>query len=603
MDLSVIIVSYNVRYLLESCIETVIAAISEIRGEIIVVDNASTDGSAEMIKYKFSKVRLVENKTNSGFSKANNLGVSLALGENILILNPDTRVNKSAIEQSLRYLSNHAETGIVGVRMVDGTGRYLKESKRGFPDVWSSLFKITGIGSLFPNHKYINHYYMGDQRDNTINEVEVLTGAYMMMTKSTFESVGGFDEDYFMYGEDIDLSTRVRNTGKKLIYLGTEQIIHLKGRSSKSDSYNHVKRFYQAMSVFVDKNYNSIFSKWILHIGIGLAGLLSFVKRKAISNLVPLADVLILSMVIWFVKTSWGNYWFGNSGYFDNSVFLWNAGGYLTIWMISLWVFKSNHATSVNVIKSIWIGTVIILIVYSLLPEQFRSSRMVIVFSALILTILFPIYRRLVTEKEVGNRALFLDVENKDEKYNELFKSLCYTNLLAYICRIPDTRLLENDIKLHQINKIIFNPAQLKRDDFLAVYKAIPRGVEVWHIIPELNTNSFQIQNGNMNLALFQNQILKWTLNRIVCLFVLPFGWVNKNIRLNFLPLVTGTKYWVGYHKPMHNNLPFKKEGYWNYRDELNIRKSSDELNVEYAMTYSPGMDLKIILDHLIVNK
>lgn len=599
MDLSVIIVSYNVRYLLESCIEAVNEAISKIQGEIIVVENASTDDSADMIKTKFNYVRLIENKTNSGFSKANNTGVRLAQGKHILILNPDTKVNKNAIEKSLKYLTDHNDTGIVGVRMVDGTGRYLKESKRGFPDLWSSVFKITGISLLFPRNKFINHYYMGNLEDNELHEVEVLTGAYMMMKKSVFESVGGFDEEYFMYGEDIDFSTRVRLTGKKLIYLGTEQIIHLKGRSSKSDSYHHVKRFYQAMSIFVDKNYKSTFSKWSLHIGIALAGLLSFVKRKTISNFILVADVLLISMVIWIVKTFWGSYWFGTSTYFENPVFLWNAAGYLAIWVISLWIFKSSSATSLNVIKPIWIGTVIILITYSLLPEHLRSSRMVIVFSSVILSILFPIYRRLVTDHQLGQRALFLHAENNVEKYTELFKSLCYSNILSFVCHIQGVIGLEDKLKRQKINKLIFNPEQWDKEEVLNIYKIIPGDVEVWHIIPEVKKHSFRIQSGNMNLSLFRNQILKWTVNRIACLIILPFGWMNKNIRLNFFQLLTGSMYWVGYQKPVHENLPFKRAGYWYFHDELNVSKSPEELNMEYAMNYTPGIDLKIIVDHL----
>lgn len=229
MDLSVVILNYNVRYLLESCLESVVEALKGLSAEVILIDNASTDQSVIMVREKYPAVKLLINDSNLGFAKANNLAIAQSTGQYILILNPDTIVNKSSIISALNYIKSHKDCGGVGVKMVDGSGVFLKESLRGFPDMASSLYKLSGINRLFPKSKIFNHYYLGHLDPDKVQEVEVLTGAFLMTTRKVFDAVNGFDESFFMFGEDIDLSVRIRQLGHKLIYLGDEQIVHLKG--------------------------------------------------------------------------------------------------------------------------------------------------------------------------------------------------------------------------------------------------------------------------------------------------------------------------------------------------------------------------------------
>ncbi len=245
MKLSIVILNYNVEYFLELCLRSVEVALTSIEAEIIVVDNASKDGSCAMVKRLFPNVNLIENKTNYGFSKGNNIGVAQAKGEYLCILNPDTVVAEDTFEKLLQYYDTLETPGAVGCKLIDGAGRYLPESKRNVPYVRAALKKLLGDASQY----YANHL----QHDG-IGQIEILVGAFMFLKKSVYDEVGGFDEDYFMYGEDIDLSYKIIKAGYKNYYLGTTSIIHFKGESTLKDR-SYAKRFYGAMQIFYKKHF------------------------------------------------------------------------------------------------------------------------------------------------------------------------------------------------------------------------------------------------------------------------------------------------------------------------------------------------------------
>ncbi len=602
MDLSVVILSYNVKYLLDACIHSVLHATQSILAEIIVVDNASTDESVTLVREKYPDIRIVENKINVGFSKANNTGVRAANGNYVLILNPDTVVNESAIIGALRHLQNQAETGIVGVRMHDARGQYLPESKRGFPDLVSSFFKITGIYRFFPKSDFFNHYYLGSKDKTQLCNVEVLTGAFMMMPKSLYEEVGGFDESYFMYGEDIDLSNKIKKSGKNLVYLGNEQIIHLKGRSARFDSYQHVKNFYQAMSIFVNKNYSNRIARWIIHLAIAAAGGLSFINRKIISHIIPLIDFVFILSTIAIVKYFWGYYWFADRHYFDHRIFYANAAGYILIWMLSLFFFNTYHPLHLrdaeNTLKATWIGTLAILIIYSLLPEQLRSSRSVILFTALLLTLLLPLYRKWISTTPTARRALFFGTNAQEKEFRELFHSLNYSNQFSYFSNSPaDLNLVAIKCKEENISTVVLDPSQYTTDSLLKVYGAVPNKTDVMYL--QSINNITTISDGNLALASTQNKVLKWMANLMLSLFLLPFGWWHKQVRENYLTILSGKKYWVGYESPIQENLPFRKIGVWSLKDDLTVSVSSMNYNLEYARVYSVMKDLRMVINQL----
>ena len=251
-----IIVNYNVKYFLEQCLFSVQKACRNIDAEVFVVDNHSTDGSLSYLKPRFPAVNFIFNSRNEGFAKANNQAVSIARGEYILFLNPDTIIAEDCFEKGIHFLVDHPEAGALGVHMVDGAGNFLKESKRAFPSPGTSLYKLTGMAKLFPRSRHFAKYYLGHLPEKENHEVDVLAGAFMLIPRAVINKTGSFDEMFFMYGEDVDLSYRIQKAGYKNYYFAGTSIIHFKGESTQRASINNVRLFYSAMSRFVKKHYS-----------------------------------------------------------------------------------------------------------------------------------------------------------------------------------------------------------------------------------------------------------------------------------------------------------------------------------------------------------
>ena len=283
MKLSVIIVNYNVKYFLEHCLCSVQKAVQNIEAEVLVIDNCSSDGSVSYLNPLFPGVRFIKNSENLGFGKANNLCIRLAKGDFVLLLNPDTLLQEDTLQQCLTAFEKDEKTGAIGVRMISGSGRFLKESKRAFPSAAAALYQLTGISALFPTSKVFSNYHLGHLSEHRNHEVDVLCGAFMMIRKTVLNKTGGFDEDFFMYGEDIDLSYRIQKAGYKNLYLATTSIIHFKGESSVKGSPRYVKMFYHAMEVFVKKHYGGSGKTAfvvLLRAGIWLRAAVSFIGGR-----------------------------------------------------------------------------------------------------------------------------------------------------------------------------------------------------------------------------------------------------------------------------------------------------------------------------------
>lgn len=262
MKLSVIVVNYNVKYFCEQCLSSVLAAMKDIETEVIVVDNNSSDDSIAYLRPRFPWVVFIEEKENVGFAKANNRALRQVKGEFILFLNPDTIVPEDAFKNCVGFFEMHDRAGALGVRMIDGAGKFLPESKRSVPTASSSFFKLSGLSSMFPKSKIFNRYSLGSLPEKGVFEIDVVCGAFMMIPKKVLDKTGGFDERFFMYAEDIDLSYRIKNAGFCNYYLGDITIVHFKGESTKKGSLNYVRIFYQAMLLFVHKHYNGK-SNWL----------------------------------------------------------------------------------------------------------------------------------------------------------------------------------------------------------------------------------------------------------------------------------------------------------------------------------------------------
>ena len=260
MELSVIIVSYNVREYLKNCLYSAIKACVEIKGEIFVVDNNSGDGSVEMVRNEFPEVIIISNTVNKGFSAANNQAIKQAVGQYILLLNPDTLVEEDSFSKCLAFMKNHPDAGALGVRMVNGQGRFLPESKRSLPTPATAFFKTFGFSSLFPGSRLFNRYYLPHVDCTETSVTEVIAGAFMFIRREALLKAGLPDEDFFMYGEDIDLSFRILQAGYQNYYFPEVQIIHFKGKSTSRDSYNDIFNFYRAMRIYSGKRHKEKFS-------------------------------------------------------------------------------------------------------------------------------------------------------------------------------------------------------------------------------------------------------------------------------------------------------------------------------------------------------
>ncbi len=288
MDISVVIVSYNVQYFLEQCILSVKAASTNLNVEIIVVDNNSTDGSCDLLFKKYPEVVLIQNKKNVGFSKANNQGVAIAKGNYVLILNPDTVLAEDTLDKIFTFVKTKNNLGALGVKLIDGSGNFLPESKRGIPTPKVAFNKLFAISS-----KHTGKYYATHLAENESGVVAVLVGSFMFMKRSIYNEVNGFDTAYFMYGEDIDLSYKILNKGYQNYYFSETTIIHYKGESTKKDT-KYLRYFHNAMKIFYDKHFklNKVYD-FLMSFGIEFWFLLKWFKFNfSTSKIKPIVAVL-----------------------------------------------------------------------------------------------------------------------------------------------------------------------------------------------------------------------------------------------------------------------------------------------------------------------
>jgi len=293
MQLSVIILNYNVRYFLEQCVLSVQKALENIDGEIIVVDNHSSDDSCAMMRERFPDVKLIANQENFGFPKGNNIGVAKARGEYLCILNPDTVVAEDTFEKVLNFAQSKSDLGIVGCKLIDGTGKFLPESKRGIPTPFVALTKIFGLYQLFPKSKRFGKYYAQHLTENETGKVDILVGAFMILKRDLYLEIGGFDENCFMYSDDIDLSYSILKTGKANYYFHETTVIHYKGESTVKDGL-YMKRFREAMQFFYKKHFQvSVVFDVFMKLGALLFSMLK--KSQAVNSSKTIGEYVLLS--------------------------------------------------------------------------------------------------------------------------------------------------------------------------------------------------------------------------------------------------------------------------------------------------------------------
>ncbi|MCR4681373.1 MAG: glycosyltransferase family 2 protein [Bacteroidales bacterium] len=384
MKLSVVIVNYNVAYFLEQALTSVYKALRNVDGEVFVVDNNSADNSLAMLEAKFPQVHLIANKENVGFAKANNQAIREAQGEYVLLLNPDTVVEEDTFEKCIRFMDETPDAGGLGVKMVNGKGEFLPESKRGIPFPAVAFYKLFGLSKMFPNSRKFGAYHLTYLDNDQIHSVEVLSGAFMMLRKSVLDQIGLLDEDYFMYGEDIDLSYRILKGGYKNYYFPETRIIHYKGESTKTGSLNYVHIFYKAMQIFARKHFsqkNAKLFNGLIDVAIWFRASLAALKRIFSYLLLPIVDFVLIYAGVFALSRYWDlNILAARNSLFPKYYYYLIIPIYIVVWLVSIACCKGYRkpVRLANVNKGVFIGTVCILLVYALLPETLRFSRAVV---------------------------------------------------------------------------------------------------------------------------------------------------------------------------------------------------------------------------------
>lgn len=429
--LSIIIVNYKVPHFLEHCLLSVRRASLDLEVETIVVDNASDDGTIDLLSPRFPEVNFIQSDQNLGFAKASNLGYRACSGTYVLFLNPDTLLSEDSLRGPIEYLKNNPQTGALGIRMIDGRGRFLPESKRAFPDPATAFYKIIGLAKLFPRSPRFARYHLGHLSPEQDHAIDVVSGAFFMVPRTVLEKVGTFDEDFFMYGEDIDLSYRIRQSGYSNHYFSGSTILHFKGESTQKQSFKYVRLFYRAMSQFVSKHrLNNGFFRGGIQMAIALRALASLFRRSIQRVGIPIFDWALILMSFFLVRYVWSNEVRPEVIYPANislPLSLYALIFYLTAYFSGL---QKTPFRWPNYYRSLLLASGFLLVAYSLLPESLRYSRGIIIFGSIVSIGLITGWRLLLLrlqlisrfmEQEMQFPLLFIGVEKSRKDIQRLY--------------------------------------------------------------------------------------------------------------------------------------------------------------------------------------
>ncbi len=644
MDLSVIIVNYNVKYFLEQCLHSVQKARDGLDTEVFVVDNNSVDGSAAMVQEKFPGVKLIRNNENIGFSAANNQAIRASSGRYVLLLNPDTVIEEDTLVKCMAYMEEHPRTGSLGVKMINGKGEFLPESKRALPTPGVAFYKIFGLSRLFPKSRLFGRYHLGYLDRDQTHPVDILPGAFMMLRKSALDEVGLLDEGFFMYGEDIDLCYRLLNAGYENIYYPQTTIIHYKGESTKKGSLNYVVTFYNAMRVFARKHFSRKMARsysLIINLAIYFRAFLAISRRFVRNFSVPLLQAVLIYLGFTLIKPVWELVRFQGTSQYPAEYLTIVVPVYILIWLISLF-YSGAYDSPVkpwNIFKGIFVGTAVILVIYALLPESLRFSRALLLLGAAwatlsiyLLSLLFHVsgltgFRFEVKKNKklmiVGKQPEAGRVESLLRKAESNLQVLGYVNpepreeegYLGHINQLGDL------ITIHHAEELVFCASDVSSQDIIGFMMTLTNGKVRYKIAPPASLSiigSHSINTpGDVYLIDFDS-ITKKSNRRIKRLFdflsslillviypVLLFAVKNPGAAfVNILKVLTGKCSWVGFHpSPEQPRLPSIRPGVLFPSDALGgediPQETKDTLNLMYVKNYSVFTDAGILIRSL----
>lgn len=631
MKLSVVIVNYNVCYFLEQCLKSTQVALRGVDSEILVVDNNSVDGSVEMVKEKFPDVTLIESEINLGFSKGNNLAIRQAKGEYVLLLNPDTFVEEDTLKKSCEFMDKHPDAGGLGIYMVDGGGEFLPESKRGLPTPKVAFYKISGLSRLFPKSEKFGKYHLGYLDKNKTHQIEVLSGAFMMMRMETLDKVGLLDEDYFMYGEDIDLSYRITKGGYKNYYYPEAKIIHYKGESTKRTSVNYVFVFYNAMIIFAKKHFSAKNAKLLsllIYGAIYLKAALQITSNFLRNSFTTFLDAGLIFGSMYFLKDFWENNYKPVTVDYPKEFMTVAVPIYILIWL------SSNHLSGGNdkpinlwkVLRGVLVGTIFISALTNFF-DAYRFSKALLLIGGLATFISLAFVRW--GEHFVKNKtwklssskptqvAIVGEKEEAERVKQLLTKINAHVQIVGFV--IPNDKKpkgylgnlaqIEEVISIHSLEELIFCSKDVKANQIIDLmvelnssvsYKIVPD--ESNYVIGSASKNAsgdlytIDIKLNISEKANIRNKrILDISLSVLYLLLSPVLIWfVNHKIKSlkNTLSVLSGKFTWIGYKNNHDVNLPKIKKGIISPKET-----SSHISDYDYAKDYSLGMDTRLFFN------
>lgn len=644
MKLSVIIVNYNVEFFLEQCLNSVYEALAHVEGEVFVVDNNSIDGSLDMVAEKFPQVQLIANKDNVGFSKANNQALRIAKGEYHLLLNPDTIVEEDTFKKVVDFMDEHPDAGGLGVKMIDGKGNFLPESKRGLPTPKDAFYKIFGLSTLFPKTRRFGRYHLSYLDKDETHEIEILSGAFMLMRKDALDKVGLLDEAFFMYGEDIDLSYRIVLGGYKNYYYPKTRIIHYKGESTKKSSVNYVFVFYNAMIIFAKKHFSSknarIYS-FLINLAIYFRAGVALLNRAIKRLTIPVIDYALIVLGLFLIASQYQRI---EAILIPENLLNYGLPIYGLVWFISQ-IFSGGYDKPVKLWKNGvggLLGTGVILMVYALLSKDYQFSRLIILLGG-IWVILYYLISRLGLHFALGeshriggskNKRFVIVGELKEaERVNQLLQqtnskvqSVVYlspNDEKAHDEYVGTLNQLDQVIDIQKIDEVIFCAKNVSAATIISKMLQLEGSKLDFKIAqPEtsflIGSNSIDSQGDLYVLDINKvnkpaNRRNKRVIDFVVALFALSLSplicWFYKDKKQffkNMFDVFRGKISFVGYTPIQHHSnlkLPKIKRGVLSSVRMVSERELDEDaisrLNLIYAKNHSMLIDLKIIFNNL----
>jgi len=597
MDVSIVIVTYNVRPFIKLSLDSIYASEGSLQYEVIIVDNQSNDGSIDFLKTYPQDLHFIENVQNVGFSKACNQGAQIAKGDLLIFLNPDTLIKEDLVYRAHQHYKSQENIGILGGRLYDGGLHYLPESKRKFPDFWNSIGRVLHVDRVLPGTKL--DYY--DRSDLHIDHsIDVLTGAFMMISKAKFDEVNGFEEAYFMYGEDIDISLKMKSLGYDNQYSAALELIHFKGESTTAKSWSYYDRFYGAMIVYMSLHMTSTAS-WLRGIIAVLIRGFSVVKYTIDKIRKPFIDYLLLLVILFLSIRFWAGFYYHDTAYYPDH--LWRLWLLIPlVWTLGLGFYgrylRGVPSSFKLVFSGLGLGTLLMIAIYAMLPEHFRFSRVLLVLPPVIYSlgwgILKTIWRKgestsiIWSEIPLSDRdsSLIQNLNSSFTLVKDLTKEvIAEAELIIDNSSIGISQILKSKELLSSCDRVIY--WDRNQGLFFNSQDGRTKG---------LSYNSLSHYNLSNPIFLMHKRVFDLLILLVLAPFM-PFIcliFMSITPYLNWMDVLSRKKTIVGYHdNNALSNLPPICVGLITndsfYKEEI---YSSDQMDQDYALHYTFWKDI-----------